>query len=93
MPIEVLDPTYGDGVAEFTRAARPASLAGLTIGIVSNGKQGTRPFFDELERELVERHGVAEVVRVTKPNYSAPAGDEIMDGAARWHALVAGVGD
>ncbi len=98
--IEVLDPTYGEGSDDggrFGLAPRPPSLAGLTVGIVSNGKQGTRPFFDAVERELVERHGAAGVVRVTKPNYSAPAGDEILDravdGERRWHALVAGVGD
>ena len=72
---------------------RPEQLAGLTVGIVSNGKHGTAPFFDALEAELRDRHGVADVVRVVKPNYSAPAGDEIMDAARTWHALVAGIGD
>ena len=93
MPIEVLDPTYEDDSSSFTLADRPASLEGLTVGVISNGKQGARPFFDALERELRSRHGVAQVVRVTKPNYSAPAGSEIMDRARQWHALVAGVGD
>jgi hypothetical protein len=91
--IEVLDPTYGDGDAEFTPAPRLATLTGAAIGIISNGKQGTRPFFDALERELRDGHGVADVVSVTKPNYSAPAGASIMDRTARWHALIAGVGD
>lgn len=90
--MEVLDPTYAGRAGRFAPATRPASLDGLTVGIISNGKQGTHTFFDALDREL-RRHGVSEVVRVTKPNYSAPAGGEIIDGAARWHALVAGVGD
>ncbi len=93
MSIEVLDPTYGESAAAFAPAARPERLAGLTVGIVSNGKHGTLGFFDALDAELRERHGVAEVVRVVKPNYSAPAGDEIMDAARTWHALVAGIGD
>ncbi len=93
MPIEVLDPTSGESAAPFARAARSEQLAGLTVGIVSNGKRGTVGFFDVLEAELRERHDVAEVVRVVKPNYSAPAGDEIMDAARTWHALVAGIGD
>ena len=43
--------------------------------------------------ELVEL-GAAEVESlVIKPNYSAPAPREVMDRAARWNALVAGVGD
>ena len=94
MTIEVLDPTYGESAAAFAPAARPERLAGLTVGIVSNGKHGTVGFFDVLEAELLrDTYGVAEVVRVVKPNYSAPAGDEVLDGARRWHALVAGVGD
>ncbi len=93
MTIEVLDPTYGEGPSEFRAAERLNSLAGATVGIISNGKQGTIPFFDALETELRGRHGVAEVVRVTKANYSAPAGDDIIDEARRWHAMVAGIGD
>jgi hypothetical protein len=91
--MEVLDPTYGDRSDGLAPVSRPASLDGLTVGIISNGKRGTSVFFDALDRELRRRHGASEVVRVTKPNYSAPAGGEILDGAARWHALVAGVGD
>ena len=93
MTIEVLDPTYDDHPGDFEPAARISSLAGCTIGLLSNGKQGTAPFFDAMEQVLRDRHGVADVVRVTKGNYSAPADGEIMDGAKRWHALVAGVGD
>jgi hypothetical protein len=91
--IEVLDPTWSDDAVEFAPAPRLTGLAGLTVGVISNGKQGTVPFFDALERELIDRFGVGEVVRVTKPNYSAPAGDEIMHRARRWQALLAGVGD
>jgi hypothetical protein len=90
MVIEVLDPTYGDSASGL--APRPEQLAGLTVGIISNGKHGTIGFFDALATELRER-GVDEVVRVVKPNYSAPAGDEIFDRARRWHAVVAGIGD
>ena len=93
MTIEVLDPTYGDEAEAFSEAERPDSLSGLTIALLSNGKQGTGMFFDALEAELRDGHGVAEVVRVTKANYTAPAETEIMDRAREWHALVAGVGD
>lgn len=93
MGFEVLDPTYGDGAADFERAPRSGDLRGATVGIISNGKHGTKPFFESLGRELRERHGVAEVEYLTKPNYSAPAGDEIFDQARHWQALVAGIGD
>lgn len=90
--ITVLDPTHGEEPAEFTAAERLAALDGAVIGIVSNGKLGTEPFFDGVADGL-RRAGAAEVERVTKANYSAPAPREVMDRAARWQALVAGVGD
>jgi len=93
MTIKVLDPTYGEEPAQFVAAQRLPTLAGQTVGIVSNGKQGTRAFFDALEQELIDRYGVARVEQVVKPNYSAPAGSEIMDRAKKWNALVAGIGD
>jgi hypothetical protein len=93
MSIEFLDPTHESGAAPFTPAKRLATLSGATVGIVSNGKKGTQPFFNAVEHELRERHGVAEVVRLTKANYSAPAEAEIMTEAERWQALISGVGD
>ena len=91
--MEFLDPSHESDARDFAPAQRLATLAGAVIGIVSNGKKGTQPFFDALEREFTERHGVAKVVRLTKANYSAPAEPGLMDEAARWQALVAGVGD
>lgn len=93
MTIEVLDPTHDEDDRELVLAERLSSLGGATVGILSNGKKGTREFFDALERELRERYGAADVVRVTKSNYSAPADAGILDRAKRWNALVAGVGD
>ena len=93
MTIEILDPTYDQPPAATVLAARLSTLSGATIGVVSNGKQGTNRFFDALRESLMERHGVADVVRVTKDNYSAPAGPDVFDGAKEWNALVAGIGD
>ena len=55
MTIEVLDPTYGDDAEAFSEAERPDSLSGLTIALLSNGKQGTGMFFDALEALM--QHG------------------------------------
>ncbi len=93
MSFEILDPTHEGRAAAFEPASRLGSLAGATVGIVSNGKQGTRPFFDAFERVLLEEHGVGAVVRVTKANYSARAEPAILEQAVSWDALVAGVGD
>jgi hypothetical protein len=91
--IHVLDPTFEQEQRSWELAARPPTLRGTTVGIISNGKANTRPFFDHLEHILRDEWGVAEVVRRTKSNYSAPAEPELIDEAARWHVLFAGVGD
>ena len=93
MSIEFLDPTHEAAASAFVLPPRLRRLAGTTVGIVSNGKYGTKPFFDAFERALIEVHGVNSVVRRTKPNYSAPAGDDIMAEAQGWDAFVAGIGD
>jgi hypothetical protein len=91
--IRVLDPSFEQERHVWEVAPRPATLIGTTVGIISNGKANTRPFFDHLERILREEWRVADVVRRTKSNYSAPAEPDLIDEAARWHVLFAGVGD
>jgi hypothetical protein len=93
MAIEILDPSHESAGAPFAAAPRLDSLEGKTVAIVSNGKKGTQPFFGALERELKEGYRVAEVVRLTKSNYSAPAEPPLLRDSARWHALVSGIGD
>lgn len=91
--MQILDPSHEEGATEFAPAARLAGLEGATVGVISNGKEGTAGFFAAFEKELRQRYGVAQVVLRTKSNYSAPADAALMDEAKRWHALVAGVGD
>ena len=91
--MQILDPSHEEGAEGFVPAARLAALEGATVGVISNGKEGTRGFFSAFEKELKERYGVGQVVLRTKANYSAPAEAGLMDEAKRWHALVAGVGD
>lgn len=93
MPIEVLDPTFDEDAEPFSAAARRGSLQGATIAIISNGKKGTATFFDAVEHELRETYGVAEVIRKTKSNYSAPAEVEVMNDAEKWNAIISGIGD
>ncbi|MCG6951399.1 MAG: hypothetical protein LJE90_03445 [Betaproteobacteria bacterium] len=93
MSLEVLDPSHENDARAFAPAKRLKTLKGATLGIISNGKKGTKPFFDALERELVDRYGVRRVVRLTKSNYSAPVEPELLNEAERWQALIAGVGD
>lgn len=91
--IRVLDPTNENKASGGRPAERPFSLAGKTIGFISNGKEGTKGYFAHLERMLREELGVAAVAWRTKANYSAPAEASIVDDIKKWHAAVTGVGD
>ena len=91
--ITVLRPDHDQAASPLLLARRPVALPGATVGILSNGKANTRPFFDHLEALLRRDWHVAEVVRRTKANYSAPAERTLIDEAARWAVMFAGVGD
>jgi hypothetical protein len=93
MTIRVLDPTNETREAGGRPATRLSSLRGKTIGFISNGKEGTKSYFAQLERMLREDLGVAQVIWRTKSNYSAPADAHIIDEIGKWQAVVTGVGD
>ena len=89
----VLDPTAEKTAPLGQLAPRLDTLAGKTVGFISNGKEGTKGFFAHLEKMLREEHGVATVVARTKSNYSAPADRHIVDEIKRWDAVISGIGD
>ena len=89
----VLDPTNETKVAGGQPAMRPTTLQGKTVGFISNGKEGTKGYFVELERQFSDVFGVADIVWRTKSNFSAPASASIVDEIKTWQAVVAGVGD
>jgi hypothetical protein len=93
MIIRVLDPTNEAKAPGGQLAARPSTLKGKTVGFISNGKEGTKGYFAQLERQLREVFGVADVVWRTKSNFSAPADASIIDDIKAWQAVVTGVGD
>ncbi len=93
MALQVLDPTNEAAPPVGLPAPRPAALAGKTVGIISNGKEGTKVFFAHLDRMLREQFGVANVITRVKSNYSAPVGAPIVEEITRWDAVITGIGD
>jgi len=91
--MELLDPSHEQRAAGGEPAPRLPTLAGTTVGVISNGKENTKPFFDLLTEALQRDHGVATVVRRVKSNYSAPAEADLMAEAMGWDAVLSGVGD
>ena len=93
MTIRVLDPTSEATPQALKPAPRLRSLKGQTVGLISNGKEGTAGFFAHLDRLLRERYQVANVILRTKANYSAPAEESIIDEVRNWDLAIAGLGD
>lgn len=93
MDFVTLDPTFEERTA--TRAAAPplVSLRGATVGLLSNGKTNVAPFLDEVDSLLRSEHGVAEVVRLRKPNMSAPAPADVMRDLVACDAAFSAIGD
>ncbi len=73
--IELLDPTAEREPAARPRAARAASLEGLTIGLLDISKPRGDVFLDRFE-QLLEGRGV-EVLRFRKPTFAKPAPAEL----------------
>ena len=58
----LLDPTNEMKAMGVALSPRLASLEGLTVGIITNAKEGTKGYFTHLERILREELGAADVV-------------------------------
>ncbi len=71
MATTILDPTSERNVAERQRLARPASLEGLTVGLLDISKPRGNVFLDRIEQRLVEVG--ADVKRYRKPTFTKPA--------------------
>ena len=67
----VLDPTSERTPAERERVARPASLDGMTVGLLDISKPRGNVFLDRLQ-ELLEERG-ASIERFAKPTFTKPA--------------------
>jgi hypothetical protein len=93
----ILDPT---GLSErhaaegLTLASRPASLSGVKIGLLENGKQNARLLLEDVAEVLRERYGVGEATLRRKEIFSQPASPELVDELSRQsEVVVIGVGD
>ncbi len=67
----ILDPTGERSVAERQRLARPASLSGLTVGLLDISKPRGDVFLNRIEERLVAAG--ADVKRYRKPTFTKPA--------------------
>jgi hypothetical protein len=71
MGTTILDPTSERTIAERQRLTRPASLEGLTVGLLDISKPRGDVFLDRLEQRFTEVG--AAVRRYRKPTFTKPA--------------------
>jgi hypothetical protein len=67
---ELLDPTSEQAPARRERTPRPASLDGLTVGLLDIAKARGDVFLDRLDERLTERG--LRVERFRKPTFTKP---------------------
>lgn len=68
---KVLDPTNETKPTAIPRVERPASLKGLTVGLLDISKPRGNRFLDRIEERLTEQ-GI-KVERFKKPTFTKPA--------------------
>jgi hypothetical protein len=71
MGTTILDPTSERTIAERQRLTRPASLEGLTVGLLDISKPRGDVFLNRLEHRFTEVG--ANVRRYRKPTFTKPA--------------------
>lgn len=74
-------------------APRPATLEGVTVGLLDISKPRGEEFLDRVETLLRERHGVGEVVRLRKPTFARTAPEDVLAEAQRCGAVLVALAD
>jgi hypothetical protein len=91
-PRVLLDPTGELAPARRERVARPATLAGRTVGLLDIAKPRGDVFLDRVAERLAERG--ARVERFRKPTFTRPAPLDLRQQiAARCQAVIEALAD
>ena len=90
----LLNPEGTSPEGSLPLAARPKTLTGKTIGVLSNSKLNADAVLSAVGELLAERYGAAGIVHRAKPNFSLPAPEATMQELLKQCDIVlAGVGD
>ena len=81
--IYTLDPRDGTDPSPATRAIRPASLDGKTLGLLSNNKPHSEDLLRMMAGIIGERYTLAGVVEYNKGGHQWPADRSALEDLAR----------
>lgn len=92
--VRLVDPTLSDVRAAGQPAPRLASLGGVRLGLLANGKTHGGRLLDLIVEDLATRHRIGEVVRVRKAHPSQPPSTEqVAMLAEQAMAILSAIGD
>jgi hypothetical protein len=93
MPIRLVNPLNETAPNVAPAAPRLSGIAGKSIALLDISKPGGSIFLDRIELRLKERHGVASVLRVTKPTFAKPAPEGVIEKIRGADAVIEGLAD
>jgi hypothetical protein len=93
MPIILVNPFDERERVQAAVAPRLETLKGKTVGLLDISKPGGSFFLDHLERLLKERFQVKEVVRKTKPTFTKPAPEPLIQELRVCDAVIEALAD
>jgi len=92
--MQLYEPTSATPRRKANRAPALASIAGLRIGILENGKLNAEEMLNEFAALFVKRHGCTVRTLASKSNASAPApANTLLKVAQEVDFLITGLGD
>lgn len=92
--IEVVVPTGEVSPETFALAAYPATLDGVTLGVLDNAKPNADVLLNAIADELRSRHGVSRIISFSKNISGLPAAPDVLDALTKECAVVlTGSGD
>lgn len=91
---EVLDPRVQPIPEQAIIAPRPASLGGMSIGLLANGKQNSAELLEMVYEVLADHYNFSVVIAKNKGNASRPCPEDLLDELAeRCDVVVTSTGD
>jgi hypothetical protein len=94
-PERLLDPTgFDERTVDTTLAPRPATIRGLTVGLLENTKPNAALLLSSIGRDLQREHGVRAAVMYTKSYFGTPTEQSLIQRILHsCDFAVAGIGD
>ena len=91
--IQVYDPVASASEAQAPARRNLESLRGKVVGFIDNAKPNFNFLVDDLAQLLIERHGVARVLKHRKPGQVPVTQDVLEEFAAECDLVITGSGD